>query len=128
MTKPGGKANQGARVRVLLGSTIALGPGKADLLNAIKASGSISKAAKSMGMSYRRAWLLVDTMNASFVTPLIETSRGGGGGGGASLTKAGEEALARYRAMEDKVQSLLAEDIADFTSLLRPDARELDEG
>ena len=68
------------RIRILIGASIALGPGKASLLEAISQTGSISKAAKSMGMSYRRAWTLVDAMNRDFVSPLVESSAGGRGG------------------------------------------------
>ncbi len=107
------------RLRILLGSAIAVGPGKADLLAAIGEQRSISGAAKAMGMSYRRAWLLVETMNACFAGPLVEAARGGSGGGGARLTPLGEEVLARYRALEEKGQQALADDLADFAELLR---------
>lgn len=78
-----------------------MGPGKADLLDAIEAAGSISAAARAMGMSYRRAWLLVDTMNRCFATPLVETHPGGGQQAGTKLTEAGVVARAAYRAMVD---------------------------
>ena len=107
------------RLRVLLGATIAIGPGKADLLDAISRSGSISAAAKDMGMSYRRAWLLVDAMNASFREPLVQSTRGGRGGGGARLTPLGRDALARYRAMETRAAECVADDMADFAKLMR---------
>ena len=67
----GGPIREGPRLRVLLGQAIAIGPGKADLLAAIEREGSITRAAKAMGMSYRRAWLLVETMNACFTAPLV---------------------------------------------------------
>ncbi len=105
----------GPRLRVLLGAAIAIGPGKADLLDAIDEAGSISAAAKRMGMSYRRAWLLVDTMNTCFREPLVASARGGRGGGGASLTPLGHQVLARYRAMEAKAAETLAVDMADFS-------------
>jgi molybdate transport system regulatory protein len=95
-----------------------MGPGKADLLEAIAAEGSITRAAKRMGMSYRRAWLLVETMNTCFRSPLVETSRGGPGGGGAHLTVLGRDALARYRAMEAKAAASLEADMAAFADLL----------
>lgn len=107
------------RLRVLLGAAIAIGPGKADLLDAIAASGSISAAAKRMGMSYRRAWLLVDTMNGCFRGPLVASARGGAGGGGAQLTSLGAEVLARYRDMESKALDGLADDLSAFTKLMR---------
>jgi len=71
------------RLRILLGAEIAIGPGKADLLEAIARSGSISAAGRELGMSYRRAWNLVEVMNRSFRAPLVETLTGGAGGGGA---------------------------------------------
>ena len=85
------------RVRILSGSEIAIGPGKADLLNAIEDTGSISAAARTMRMSYRRAWLLVRTMNACFEQPLVEAVKGGRDGGGARLTTTGRDVLADYR-------------------------------
>lgn len=87
-------------LRLLHGDEIALGPGKAELLEAITRTGSISAAGKSMEMSYRRAWMLVDVMNRCFISPLVETAKGGSHGGGAWLTPLGEEVLANYQAMD----------------------------
>jgi len=89
------------RVRILAGSAIAIGPGKADLLQAIDSTGSISAAARRMGMSYRRAWLLVQTMNECFKSPLVEAEKGGTTGGGARLTPTGREVLTRYHEIVD---------------------------
>lgn len=108
-----------ARLRVLLGASTAIGPGKADLLQAIADLGSISAAARRMGMSYRRAWLLVETMNTCFRLPLVEAKRGGRAGGGARLSALGQEALSRYRDMESKAQDTLAQDMAVFRGLLK---------
>lgn len=113
------QAKEPPRLRILLGAAIAIGPGKADLLDAIAASGSISAAAKRMGMSYRRAWLLVDTMNRCFRGPLVASARGGTGGGGARLTPLGEKVLARYRDMESKALDSLADDLSAFARLMR---------
>lgn len=113
------QAKEPPRLRVLLGAAVAIGPGKADLLDAIAASGSISAAAKRMGMSYRRAWLLVDTMNRCFRGPLVASARGGTGGGGARLTPLGEKVLARYRDMESKALDSLADDLSAFARLMR---------
>lgn len=88
------------RIRIESGSEIALGPGKADLLAAIAAEGSIAGAARQLGMSYMRAWSLVRTMNRCFRAPLVETVRGGSVRGGAALTAVGQEVLALYRRME----------------------------
>lgn len=91
------------RLRVLADSSVAMGPGKADLLDAIAATGSISAAAREMGMSYRRAWMLVDTMNACFRLPLVETVKGGAEGGGATLTTTGRKALREYRRVSESI-------------------------
>ena len=93
----------GPRLRILSGSAIAIGPGKADLLEAIDETGSISAAARRMRMSYRRAWLLVRTMNDCFRGPLVEAEKGGTAGGGARLTFLGREVLAEYRQMASSV-------------------------
>ena len=93
-------SNIAIRLRLLHGEHIALGNGKADLLDAIAATGSISQAAKQLGMSYRRAWLLVDTMNQCFVTPLVITQTGGAHGGGTQLTELGVQVLQVFRQMQ----------------------------
>ena len=79
---------------------LAIGPGKVALLEAIDETGSITSSAKLLGMSYRRAWLLVDETNRCLVRPAVQTSAGGPRGGGASLTAAGVELVRRYRALE----------------------------
>jgi molybdate transport system regulatory protein len=85
---------------VLFGDRVALGPGKADLLEAIDRAGTLAGAAQSLGMSYMRAWKLLQAMNASFKEPLVTTSRGGSERGHAALTATGAGALALYRRME----------------------------
>ena len=87
-------------LRVDLGGNRLLGPGKVRLLEVIGERGSISAAGRTMGMSYRRAWLLVDEINRSFHEPAVRTRPGGRSGGGAELTKVGREIIARYRAIE----------------------------
>ncbi|MCJ8140474.1 winged helix-turn-helix domain-containing protein [Falsirhodobacter halotolerans] len=77
--------------------TLRFGPGKADLLTAIRDHGSISAAGRAMGMSYRRAWALVEEMNTAFAAPLVSASRGGAGRGGAELTPDGVAVLDAYR-------------------------------
>jgi molybdate transport system regulatory protein len=109
----------GMRLRVVLERDIAIGPGKADLLDGIRATGSISAAARRMGMSYKRAWLLVDTMNRCFRAPLVEAAKGGHAGGGARLTALGEEVLHRYRAMERRAVRGAGRDLAALRALLR---------
>lgn len=92
------------KVQLMCGDEIAFGPGKADLLEAIETTGSISAAARHMGMSYRRAWLLVDAMNRCFREALVETGRGGATRGGATVTAAGQRVLKRYRGMMAAVE------------------------
>ena len=96
------------RIRVVRDDdTIVLGPGKADLLEAIARTGSIRAAAESLEMSYMRAWNLVRTMNAAFRSPLVEKLRGGADQGGAQLTARGERVLALYRKMETKAEKAI---------------------
>jgi molybdate transport system regulatory protein len=110
----------GPRLRVLLGASIAIGPGKAELLEAIGRSGSISAAAREMGMSYRRAWLLVEAVNVAFAEPVVATATGGSGGGGAQLTDFGSDVVARYRRMEALAEKAVAKEFAAFRKLLAP--------
>lgn len=124
---PSDASGDGPRLRVLLGQAIAIGPGKADLLAAIETEGSITRAAKAMGMSYRRAWLLVETMNGCFKAPLVEAARGGSGGGGSGLTALGREVLARYRALEKKAAAAIADDLEAFAPLMAESPRDRDE-
>jgi molybdate transport system regulatory protein len=112
------------RIRILLGSAIAIGPGKAALLQAICETGSIAAAGRRMGMSYRRAWLLAKTMNACFREPLIEAAKGGIGGGGARLTEMGREVLALYRAMEDRATIAVLSEMERLRALMVDDPPE----
>lgn len=96
-----------------------LGRGKMELLEHIKATGSISAAGRAMDMSYRRAWLLVDAMNQMFQQTVVESQRGGKQGGGAVVTEFGEELLARFRLMEAKVAEALASDLQWLDGELR---------
>jgi molybdate transport system regulatory protein len=106
------------QLRISFKKSIAMGPGKADLLDAIAETGSISAAARLLGMSYRRAWLLVETMNQCFQSPLVETATGGQHGGGAQVTDLGREVVRRYRAMEKKAAASVSREMADFTALM----------
>jgi molybdate transport system regulatory protein len=110
------------RVRMMRGAEIILGPGRADLLTQIALSGSIAAAGRQMGMSYKRAWALVEAMNATFKAPLVEAAKGGVGGGGARLTAAGERVLAAYRSFQAAAaaggESFLAE-LADELAVPR---------
>lgn len=109
----------GARLRVVLEPDIAIGPGKADLLDAIRRSGSIAAAGRELGMSYKRAWYLIETMNRCFRAPLVEAAKGGQRGGGARLTATGEEVLRRYRHMETQTARSIASDLRALRKLLR---------
>lgn len=100
-------------------SDVAMGPGKADLLALIASTGSIAAAGREMGMSYRRAWLLVRTMNDCFRKPLIVAAKGGHAGGGAQLTLLGAQVLKRYRAMQRKAERAAAAELAKLRRLLR---------
>ena len=105
------------RLRLTLGKdTVALGPGKADLLDAVRSSGSVSAAAKAMGMSYRRAWLLVETMNSCFTMPLVKCVRGGSGGGGAEVTAEGVAVLQLFRCMQAEVDSVVERYLPYFSA------------
>lgn len=100
MTAPGFKL----RLQLLCDGEIAIGPGKADLLDAVAECGSISAAGRRLGYSYRRTWLLIDTMNRCWREPLVATAHGGAHGGGARLTPLGERVVATYRRIEAAAQ------------------------
>ena len=99
-----------------------MGPGKADLLEAIDRAGSISGAARDMGMSYKRAWDLVETMNRCFRQPLVATATGGSHGGGAHVTDFGHDVLRRYRDMECKANDCVTEELRELMGMLTPSA------
>jgi molybdate transport system regulatory protein len=98
-------AAAGLSIRIDLASGLRIGPGKVALLEAIQATGSISAAARSLGMSYRRAWLLVEDLNNGLLEPVVTTESGGRHGGGASLTAVGERVIALYREIESQASS-----------------------
>jgi molybdate transport system regulatory protein len=99
-------------LRVTFSDKFYVGPGRADLLEGIAATGSIAAAGKAMGMSYKRAWSLVQALNEGFGRPLVETSRGGSEQGGAALTEDGAFVLERYRAMQEATRKAIAPDVA----------------
>jgi molybdate transport system regulatory protein len=98
--KAAAEKNISPRFRIFRNGEIAMGRGKASLLENIEKTGSIAEAAEKMEMSYMRAWSLIKTMNACFKSPLVKVARGGKSGGGATLTPTGKTALALYRKME----------------------------
>ena len=105
------------KIRLVVDGGDWLGPGKADLLEGIAETGSISGAGRRMGMSYKRAWGLVEALNAMFREPLVSSSRGGAGHGGAELTEAGRRVLTLYRTMQEKGAEALSEEIASLSSM-----------
>ena len=109
------------KAQLYCGEEIAMGPGKAALMEAIAREGSISAAARAIGMSYRRAWLLVDAMNRCWADPLVETAAGGARGGGARLSDTGVVVLSRYRAMEAAIAEAATAGEQAMAALLRTD-------
>jgi molybdate transport system regulatory protein len=108
------------RMRITKGDTIALGPGKVSLLEAVHKHGSISAAARSLDMSYRRAWLLIDELNRSLKSPATISEQGGQSGGGCVLTPVGEDIVRLYREIEHVADTACAGQIASLTDLLKP--------
>src|SRR5688572_5738960 len=110
---------RGLTLRVLGPDTPAMGPGKAELVARIAETGSISAAARAMGMSYRRAWMLVAALNESFNEAVIIAETGGSRGGGARVTPFGRRLVKQYRAMENKATAAIASDLRAFSRHLR---------
>jgi molybdate transport system regulatory protein len=111
---------RGLTLRVMGRSGPALGPGKVELIARIQQTGSISAAARAMGMSYRRAWQLVESLNHAFTQPVVTTAVGGARGGGATVTPFGRRLVSRYRAMQRTASAAIATELRRFESLLRP--------
>lgn len=106
------------RMRITAGDAIAIGPGKISLLEAISATGSISAAAKSLGMSYRRAWMLLDEMNRAMREPVIDSARGGALHGGSQITDVGRQLIELYRRIEEKAAASCADEIKRLLALV----------
>lgn len=105
-------------IRLHLTDANAIGPGKANILEAIAETGSIAAAARQLNMSYRRAWRLVKALNSCFRKPLVETAKGGPQGGGAQLTATGRDVLKLYRNMEAQAARAITEMVQEFRKLL----------
>jgi molybdate transport system regulatory protein len=103
--------------RIDVGPGRKLGPGKVRLLQQIAETGSISGAARAMGMSYRRAWLLVEECNRLFDAPLVESVAGGSGGGGARLTALAERVVGAYQALQAEIDALTARRLDEAVTL-----------
>lgn len=110
---------QKTRFRIQIKHAVAIGPGKADVLQCIAETGSIAEAGRRMGMSYQTVWSLVSSMNRDFVSPLVSKQRGGAAGGGASLTPLGEQVLSLYRDVEARAQKAVAPQLEKLVSLIR---------
>ena len=115
---PQGKRHPGLSLRVILRKGVAFGPGKAELLEHIRDTGSIAAAGRQMKMSYTRAWGLVSAMNREFASPVVSSAKGGAVRGGASLTPLGAKILERYRRMEDSAERAVAADLAALAKTL----------
>lgn len=107
------------RLRIKLQPDVIIGPGKADVLRGIRDTGSISATGRLTGMSYKRTWDLVNTLNHDYSSPLIQTSTGGQHGGGASLTPQGEKVLALYERLLDKAAQAISTELNQLTRLSR---------
>lgn len=114
LAKKGPLSRATLRLRIVFSADRQIGPGKADLLDAIARSGSISSAARDLGMSYRRAWMLADEIGRLFKTPILTTAAGGAHGGGAQLTEFGQALLAAYRRIEDRAAAAACAELAAF--------------
>jgi molybdate transport system regulatory protein len=109
------------RISIVFESGARIGPGKVTLLESIRDTGSISAAAREMGMSYKRAWVLLDSINQAFTEPVV-TAAPGGAGGGATLTPFGAEVLERYNRILDRAATNAVKDLAALARRARPDA------
>lgn len=115
-----GSAPSTITIRLDFGAHGALGPGKIRLLELVGELGSIAAAGKALGMSYRRAWLLIDNLNSVFREPLVMTQTGGARGGGAIVTQFGRRVIDGYRSIEHTAAVGAGQALAELTSLLAP--------
>ena len=106
------------RMRVMAGDVIAIGPGKIALLEALEEHASITAAAKALGMSYRRAWLLIDELNRSLHTPAVASATGGPNGGSSALTETGLQLIALYRGIESAAMQACQNDIKKLLKMM----------
>lgn len=109
------KVRTGLRLRVYVKPDVLVGPGRADLLEGIRDTGSIAAAGRRMGMSYKRAWSLIETMNTEFGADVVNGAKGGAHGGGSMLTQLGEEIVQRYRSMERATETAIRADLNALT-------------
>lgn len=116
------RAHAQTRFRVQIKHAVAIGPGKADVLQCIDETGSLAEAGRRLGMSYQRVWSLVQAMNRDFVEPLVLTQRGGSAGGGAQLSATGRKVLELYRRIEADAQRAMLARLPELVALIRPEA------
>jgi molybdate transport system regulatory protein len=109
------------KVSIVFESGARIGPGKVKLLESIRDTGSISAAARDMGRSHKRAWLLLDSISQAFIEPVVTAAPGGSGGGGATLTPFGAEVLKRYRCLNDRAAAMAADDLVALRRRVRPE-------
>jgi molybdate transport system regulatory protein len=112
------------QLRLVADKDVVLGPGKADLLEAIERTGSIASASRELGMSYKKGWQLIDTMNRHLPAPVIETRTGGSQRGGAYLTPLGREILTRYRALQQRLDPQSCREARELLALLEASPEE----
>jgi len=105
------------RPRLYIGDRIAIGPGKIDLLRRVGETRSIAAAARELGMQYKKAWLLIDSLNQGFGRPVVTTATGGKGGGGAILTPLGQELLTCYTALEKHINTEAIQELEALRTL-----------
>lgn len=105
------------RPRIYLGKGLAIGPGKIDLLRTVAELKSIAAAARKLKIPYKRAWVLIDSLNQGFGKPVVETTSGGKGGGGTSLTILGQQLVEKYDALEKQLNAQAAEELAAVRAL-----------
>jgi len=118
---PSPKLQAKVRFRIKSQDTVAMGPGKADVLQGIHDTGSLAETGRHLNMSYQRVWSLVRGMNVDFVEPLVVTQRGGAAGGGATLTEVGQRVLTLYRNIEADADHAVAKKVAPLLALIRRD-------
>jgi molybdate transport system regulatory protein len=110
------------KITIVLDSGARVGPGKASLLESVRDTGSIAGAARAMGIDYKRAWMLIDSLNCAFDKPVVVRTTGGSGGGGATLTPLGADILIRYRRLEAAATRIAAADLEVFEQNALPEA------
>lgn len=113
--------DESTQFRLELKHAVAIGPGKANVLECIEQTGSIAEAGRRLGMSYQKVWSLVRAMNQHFIEPLVKTQRGGNAGGGTILTPTGKQVLNLYRAIERAAQGAIKKRLPELVNLIRPD-------